>query len=107
MKDGCENFHIKALQTHNASEGHKKCVAHQKAVTATPGTNPAERALQAMNQENFNKMRILFRISHYIAKKGRPFSDYAWSADLHEVTHGISLGETYRNDKACRNLLDL
>lgn len=58
-----------------------------------------------MNQENFNKMRILFRISHYIAKKGRPFSDYAWSADLHEVTHGISLGETYRNDKACRNFI--
>lgn len=105
MKDGCENFHIKALQTHNASEGHKKCVAHQKAVTATPGTTPAERALQAMNQENFNKMRILFRISHSIAKKGRPFSDYAWSADLHEVTHGISLGETYRNDKACRNFI--
>ncbi len=105
VKDGCENFHIKALQTHGASKGHKKCVAHQKAVTAKPGTNPAEQALQAMNQENFNKMRILFRISHSIAKKGRPFSDYAWSADLHKVTHGISLGNTYRNDKACRTFV--
>ena len=100
VKDGCENFHIKALQTHGASEAHKKCAAHENAARATPGTNPAERALQVMNQESFNKMRILFRISHSIAKKGRPFSDYAWSTDLHEVTHGVSLGKTYRNDKA-------
>ena len=50
-------------------------------------------------------MRILFRISHSIAKKGRPFSDYAWSTDLHEVTHGVSLGKTYRNDKACRTFI--
>ena len=49
-------------------------------------------------------MRILFRISHCIAKQGCPFSDYVWSADLHKVTHAISLGKTYRNDKACRTL---
>ena len=83
VKDGCKNFHIKALQTHGASETHKKCAAHHKAVTAKPGTIPAEQALQTMNEKNFNKMRILFRISHSIAKQGRPFSDYVWSADLH------------------------
>ena len=93
VKDGCENFHIKALRTHGASETHKKCAAHHKAVTAKPGTNPAERALQVMNKENFNKMRILFRISHSIAKQSRPFCDYAWSADLHEVTQAYHLAK--------------
>ena len=70
VKGGCGNFHIKALQTHLASEHHKRCAEHQKALAATPGTNPAERALQAMNHQDFEKMRKLFRISHSIAKKG-------------------------------------
>ena len=102
VKGGCGNFHIKALQTHLASERHKRCAEHQEALAATPGTNPAERALEAMNHQDFEKMRKLFRISHSVAKKGRPFIDYIWSVDLHEVTHGISLGKTYRNDSACR-----
>jgi hypothetical protein len=42
VKGGCGNFHVKALQTHLASERHKRCAEHQKALTATPGTNPAE-----------------------------------------------------------------
>ena len=72
VKDGCANFHIKALQTHGKSEGHKRCADHQKAAAAPPGTNPAERVLQAMNQQHFNKMRTLFRVSHSIAKKVDP-----------------------------------
>ena len=55
-----------------------------------------------MNHQDFEKMRKLFRISLSIAKKGRPFTDYIYSVDLQEVTHGILLGETYRNDRACR-----
>ena len=43
-----------------------------------------------------------FRVSHSIAKKGWPFDDYTWSIYLHEATHGISLGETYCNNRACR-----
>ena len=74
----------------------------QKAITATPGTNPVERAFEVMDQQDFDKMRKLFIILHSIAKKGRPFTDYIWSVDLHEATHGISLGETYRNNGACR-----
>ena len=50
-------------------------------------------------------MRVLFRVSHSLAKKGRPFSDYGWLLDLHETTHGVNLGEAYRNDRACRNFV--
>ena len=42
VKGGFSNFHIKALQTHLASERHKRCAEHQKALAATQGTNPAE-----------------------------------------------------------------
>ena len=105
VKGGCANFHVKSLQTHHKSQGHKRCAEREKAMAATPGTNPAERALQSMNEQNFNKLRILFRVAHSIAKKNRPFQDYIWSLDLHEAMHGISLGETYRNIKACRNFV--
>ena len=91
-------FHIKASQTQNKSQGHKRSAERQKAMAA-PGTNPAEKALQTMNEQHFEKMRILFRVAHSIAKKSRPFKDYTWILDLHEATHGISLGEIYRNDK--------
>lgn len=66
----------------------QKCAAHPNVVTATPNTNPAEKALQALNQENFNEMRIIFRISHFIAKKGRrPFSDNAWRSSRNNAWH--------------------
>ena len=87
VKDGCANFHIKALQTHGKSEAHKRCADHQKAAAAPPGTNPAEKVLQAMNQQHFNKMRTLFRVSHSIAKKGRPFDDYTHGASISMKRH--------------------
>jgi hypothetical protein len=72
VKGGCGNFHVKALQTHLASEHHKRCAEHQKALTATPRTNPAERALEPMNQQDFDKIRKLFRLLHSIAKRVEP-----------------------------------
>ena len=47
----------------------------------------------------------MFRVSHSLLKKGRPFSNYEWALDLQEITHKISLGETYRNDQAGRKFV--
>ncbi|CAB4014784.1 Hypothetical predicted protein [Paramuricea clavata] len=91
---GCDNFHIKSLRKHNTSSGHVKCAANVKALSAEPGTNPAERALRVLHEKEFEKMRD--------SKNGRPYSDYEWALDLQETTHNIKLGETYRNDRAGR-----
>jgi hypothetical protein len=99
---GSDNFHIQSLRKHVSSKGHIKCVENAKARSAPPGTNPAEKALQVLHEKEFEKMRVLFRVSHSLAKKGRPFSDYEWSVDLHEITHNVNLRETYRNDRAGR-----
>ncbi len=78
---GCDNFHIKLL----------------------PVTNPAERALRVLHEKEFEKMSVMFRVSHSLANNGRPYSDYEWALDLHETTHNIKIGETsYRNDRAGR-----
>ena len=50
-------------------------------------------------------MCVLFRVSHSLAKKGRPFSDYEWSVDLHKITRNVNLWETYRNDCAGRKFM--
>ena len=73
---GCGNFHIKSLRKHSQSDGHCRCVENAKARCAVPGTNPAERALEALHEKEFEKMCVMFRVSHSLAKKGRPFSDY-------------------------------
>ena len=69
VKAGCSNFDIKALQTHNISHGHKKSSAHQNALLH-PGTNPAEKALQVMHEQHFQKLRLFFLTAHSIPKKG-------------------------------------
>jgi hypothetical protein len=105
VKGGCGNLHIKSLQTHDKSAAHQKCVCHNKAKNSTPGSTPAETMIQKMNEKEFEKMRVLFRIAHSLAKKGHPFEDFPWSLDLHEAAHNISLGHTYRNSKQCRNFI--
>ena len=105
VKGGCGNLHIKSLQTHDKSAAHQKCVRHNKAKNSTPGSTPAETMIQKMNEKEFEKMRVLFRIAHSLAKKGHPFEDFPWSLDLHEAAHNISLGHTYRNSKQCHNFI--
>ena len=46
-------------------------------------------------------MDKLFRTTHAIAKKGRPFTDYVWMCDLDEMK-GIDIGKTYRNHTQVR-----
>ena len=72
VKLSCTSFHIKSLRKHGQSNGHNKCVANAKACSAPPGTNPAERAIQVLHEKDFEKMRVMFRVSHSLAKKGRP-----------------------------------
>ena len=63
-----------------------------------PGMNTAETVLEVLHEKDVWS----FALS---SEKRKPFSDYEWALDLQEITHKISLGETYRNDRADRNNL--
>ena len=99
---GSDNFHLKSLRKHSTSKGHFKAVQNEKALSPPPGTNPAEEGPQTLHKKEFEKLRVLFRVSHALAKKGRPFSDYESSLNLQEATHHANPGETYRKDRAGR-----
>ncbi len=45
-------------------------------------------------------MNNLFRTTHALAKKGRPFSDFVWQVELDEKK-GTKVGTQYRTDKKC------
>ncbi|XP_070537629.1 zinc finger protein 862-like [Ptychodera flava] len=61
-------------------------------------------ALQKMNESVFSKLTNLFRNAHSIRVNSRPFKDYVWMSSL-DVMKGVEVGETYRNDKACRQFI--
>ena len=58
-------------------------------------------SLQQILSNTEEKMKKLYNVSYFIAKHERPFSDFEELCKLH-VKNGLSLGETYINDKGCR-----
>ena len=97
---GCSNLKKSTLVDHQNSQGHKDSELHAEN-RKNPGQSVAEKSIEKINQVAFDRLKHLFRNAHAIAKFNRPFSDFTWMADLDE-RKGIVIGDTYRNDKACR-----
>ncbi|XP_014668748.1 PREDICTED: zinc finger protein 862-like isoform X2 [Priapulus caudatus] len=102
--NGCANFKHSALTNHQNSDGHSVAVRHVEARNKPTGTSQAEQTIKQLNKSVFHKLETLFRNAHAIAVNCRPFSDYNWMATLDEKK-GMVLGETYRNDKACKQFV--
>ena len=72
----------------NNSIQHKSCMH-----TLSGHTSNAEHAVM-------QRLALLFRNAHAIAKAGRPFSDMEWMCALDEKK-GLDVGASYRTDKKC------
>ena len=64
-----------------------------------------EQCLQQMEGKSFHQMEALFRSAFYLAKKGRPFSDFPDLITLQRA-NGLEIPFTYRNDKEARVFTD-
>lgn len=80
------------------------CVEAQKAREA-PTSTPIRFGLRNLNDLTEEKLVKLFNTAYYIAKNERPFSDFNQLCML-QVKNGITLGETYLNDKRCREFIE-
>ena len=69
-----------------------------------PEKAPLPRALAAVSEEVQLKMKKLFEVAYFIAKLELPFTVYESIIPL-ETKHGVKLGQTYHNDKACKNFI--
>ncbi|CAC5416906.1 unnamed protein product [Mytilus coruscus] len=101
---GCSNFRIDSLSAHERSETHKKCLSGHIAKTKPKGTPEGEKAVVLKNKAAVDKLKILFRNAHYIAKAGRPYTDYR-SLCGHGKAQGLDVGETYLTDKYCQKFV--
>lgn len=88
---------------------HKKAVFHEQAVKTKIAKqrqkrnepSELEKGFQRANKEVYDKMVMLFRSAYFLVKKERQYSDFPDIIELQSL-NGLSLGETYRNDKAAK-----
>ena len=102
---GCSNLRKSVLTGHKESDGHKEAEVILASRKAKPGETIAEKSLQKINQEAFDRLVNLFRNAHAIAYHSRPFKDFTWMCNLDEKK-GVNVGCTYRNDKQCKVFVD-
>ena len=100
---GSQNFKIESVRSHESSTGHTRCVAAAK-VAENPQLAPLPRALLSMSEEISQKMERLFDIAYFVSKREMPFTTFPHLCKL-EMKHGVELGNTYINDKACKTFV--
>ncbi|KAK9972415.1 hypothetical protein ABG768_025722, partial [Culter alburnus] len=74
---GTKNLKLEAIKDHESSKCHIQ-VKKRAQGKAAPENTAAMKALTSLKTAQLDKMIILFRNAHAIAKKGRPFQDYEW-----------------------------
>ena len=70
---GCASLRVESLKVHAQSAVHAKSEQAVKVAKSDPGTTPIEQAVQALNASALEKLQILFRTCHALAKHCRPF----------------------------------
>ena len=99
---GSQAFHIGNIKAHASNREHEACVlAKQQREQQERDSRNIVQCLRQMLSDTEEKMKKLINISYFIAKHEPPFSDFEDFCKLH-VKNGLSLGETYINDKGCR-----
>ena len=103
LTTGCSNFKLESLKSHARSTGH---IQAQEAIRAKerPLEAPLPRAFLLVDEEVRQKMEKLFDVAYMVAKIELPFTVYPSLCSL-EKKHGVLLGNTYLNDKACKNFV--
>lgn len=97
---GCVNFPLDSLRSHAGSVGHQRA-ADAIRIAANPQEAVTPRALRQLNKEVVSKLEKLFDIAYFVTKIEMPFTMYSHLC-LQEEKHAVDLGQTYRNDKACK-----
>ena len=100
---GCSNLRKSTLLDHQTSQGHIDAEFHIEN-RKKPGASVAEKSIEKLNDVAFTRLSHLFRNAHAIAKYNQSFSSFRWMADLDEKK-GVVIGDTYKNDKACREFI--
>lgn len=100
---GTDNFRLDSIRSHESSIPHVQ-VTKAFMFRCNPEKALLPRALAAVSEEVQLKMKKLFEVAYFVAKLELPFTVYESIVSL-ETKHGVKLGQTYHNDKACKNFI--
>ena len=74
---GTKNLKLEAVKDHELSKCHIHVLKIAKGKSA-PEDSPAMKTLNSLKTAQLERLALLFRNAHAIAKKGRPFNDFEW-----------------------------
>ncbi|XP_076079341.1 zinc finger protein 862-like [Mytilus galloprovincialis] len=99
---GTSNFRLEAIQAHENSQQHKTA----SLVSTRPAAEKSEaaKAVVKLKAHEYDRMNVLFRNAHAIAKHHLAFKFYPILCQL-DKAKGLDVGETYLNDKKAREFV--
>ena len=98
---GCRSFRLSNVVDHEKNPAHVAAVEAFEVSNRLLLEKPMEKCLQKLEKEHFQQMSILFHSAFYLAKQGRPFTDFKDLVAL-QVANGLDIPPSYCNDKQAR-----
>ncbi|XP_023932929.1 zinc finger protein 862-like [Lingula anatina] len=96
---GTTNFRIEAIKSHERSKCHERAVSIKQASESTgPAESQAGRTLQSLKAHERDRLSILFRNAHAVAKHHFSFKTFTLLCKL-DTAKGLDVGVSYINDK--------
>ena len=69
-------------------------------MTCKPGGSAAEKAMNSLTKAQNDKLLLLFRNAHALAKKARPYTEFTYLTQL-DKAKGLNIGNQYLTNKKC------
>ena len=76
FREGTSSFRKQNVDAHEQSDLHRRAIDSKRVMEKPANERPMEKLTTLMSQMEIEQMKILFRTAFYVAKKGRPFSDF-------------------------------
>ena len=102
MLDGNLKYKLETIESHARSKAHiYSATIHDNRLK--PAKAPAVKAMVQLTNETKEKLNLLFRNVHALIKSNKSFRDFKWLCQLDDAK-GLYPGNTYRTDKAARQI---
>ena len=112
---GSNNWQRSAVNDHNMSAMHSDANDHENRETLgdqfrkhvvhiIPDGNPLKQCFARMSENERQMLVRSFEVAYHLAKKGRPYSDFAELIEL-EKMHGVKFLSSYGHRNACKQFI--
>ena len=101
---GCKDLKLDVIKRHEAAMDHRKSSEKHSAITCKPGESHAEKAISSLTKAQNDKLSLLFRDAHAVAKKARPYTEYVYLTEL-DKAKGLDIGGQYLPRVKCKEFV--